>query len=97
MDKYPVVSRVNLSSETDASVHLANGDLGSIGKSFSFLGLEYRPYLDFGLREAGDVGLARDIIPGKIAIGCALPKVHVEDKSDEAKVASELLDIMESL
>lgn len=77
-----------------------NGDLGRMGKSFSLLGLENRPYLDLGLRafgEADDAAVAREKTLGRIAIGCALPNVHVEDRSDEANVANELLDMNESL
>lgn len=75
-----------------------NGDLGKMGKSFSLLGFEKRPYLDLGLRALGDAAaVARDKTLGRIAIGCALPKVHVDDRSDEAKVANELLDMNESL
>lgn len=75
-----------------------NGDLGKMGKSFSLLGFEKRPYLDLGLRAfGGAAGVARDKTLGKIAIGCALPNVHVEDRSDEANVANELLDMNESL
>lgn len=37
------------------------------------------------------------MMPGRIAMGCAFPKVHVEDRSEEAKVAIELLDNIESL
>lgn len=80
------------------------GDLGKMGKSFSLLGFEKRPYLDLGLRAFGDDAAAaaaavaaRDKTLGRIAIGCALPKVHVEDRSDEANVANELLDMNESL
>ena len=74
-----------------------NGDLGKMGKSFSLLGFENRPYLDLGLRAFGDAVAARDKTLGRIAIGWALPKVHVEDRSDEANVANELLDMNESL
>lgn len=75
-----------------------NGDLGKMGKSFSLLGFENRPYLDLGLRAFGDAdAVVRDKTLGKIAIGCALPNVHVEDRSDEANVANELLDMNESL
>lgn len=74
------------------------GDLGKMGKSFSLLGFENRPYLDLGLRAFGDAdAVARDKTLGRIAIGCALPNVHVEDRSDEANVANELLDMNESL
>lgn len=77
------------------------GDLGKMGKSFSLLGLEKRPYFDLGLRAFGDAAAAavaaRDKTLGRIAIGCALPNVHVEDRSDEANVANELLDMNESL
>lgn len=75
-----------------------NGDLGKMGKSFSLLGFEKRPYFDLGLRALGDAApVVRDKTLGRIAIGCALPNVHVDDRSDEAKVANELLDMNESL
>lgn len=73
-----------------------------MGKSFSLLGLENRPYFDLGLRAFGEAdddaaAVAREKTLGRIAIGCALPNVHVEDRSDEANVANELLDMNESL
>lgn len=75
-----------------------NGELGKMGKSFSLLGFEKRPYLDLGLRAFGEAAaVARDKTLGRIAIGCALPNVHVEERSDDANVANELLDMNESL
>lgn len=77
-----------------------DGLFGKTGNAFIPLALTFRPYLLLG-RSGVLSGVmvfplstptARGATLGNMGIGCALPKVQAEERSDEAKVAKERVD-----